>query len=200
MKSLRFSLLFALLAMAFACEKDTQTPAPVAPLPPPEVYVPIFQPGDTSKGAAYANKLTKFWRASVYCKTAYLDSTKIGIQFFTYTTNGSTREQVILGAVSKIGGVGQYGFYTDIHAAPPPAEVYTSYGRWASDGDLLEDYYRVDSTDVKNRLVITKIDLPNKRVEGTFHVSYKLQGPRRNPANPFDVTFSEGHFWATIRD
>jgi hypothetical protein len=58
----------------------------------------------------------------------------------------------------------------------------------------------MDSTDQKNSLVISQIDLANKRVEGTFHATCNLQEPRINALNSKKVTFSVGHFWATIRD
>jgi len=145
-----------------------------------------------------ANKLTASWSASVFCKTAFLDSTRLGITLYTFKSDGSLRESIGLGAVSK-NAVGLYGFASDIFYIHPN-EVFTSYGTWTSDGDVSEDYYRMDSTDIKNSLVITKIDLANKRVEGTFHASYNLQEPRFNPLNPKKVTFSEGRFWATIRD
>jgi len=197
MKNKAFLLIFILLVAAYACQKDTP-PDPIDPPPDPPIHVPIFEPGDTSKGAAYAHKLTASWSASVYCKTAFLDSTKIGLTLYTFKSDGSLRESIGLGAVSKY-GIGLYGFATNIFHIQPD-EVFTSYGTWTSDGDVSEDYYRMDSTDIKNGLVITKIDLANKRVEGTFHASYNLEEPRINSLNPKKVTFSEGRFWATIRD
>jgi hypothetical protein len=106
----------------------------------------------------------------------------------------------VLGAIPKHNGLGKYAFHTDVHTPAPLGTVFTSYGTFSSDGDVSEDYYLVDSTDLKNGLVITRIDLPNKRLEGSFHVSYNLQEPQLNQLNPKKVTFSEGHFWATIRD
>lgn len=201
MKRTHLLFLLAILILANACKKEDPDPEPPTPTPTePPVYVPIFEPGDTSKGAAYSNKLTAVWRASVFCKSAFLDSTKLAIQLFTYTSNGSLREQLVLSAVPKIGGVGEYSFATDNHSAVPANKVYTFCSTWTSDGDVTEDGYYVDSTDLKNQLIITKIDLANKRIEGKFHASYNIREPRINPANPKKVTFSEGRFWATIRD
>ncbi|HAD11156.1 MAG TPA: hypothetical protein DCF33_01835 [Saprospirales bacterium] len=87
-----------------------------------------------------------------------------------------------------------------MYTEPPIDVVSTGYGIWTSDGDVLEDSYRLDTTDTDNKLIITKIDLPNKRVEGKFHVSYDIKEPRASPINPKEVTFSECRFWATIRD
>ena len=193
-------LLFALVTLIAACKKDELSVSnPVFPSEP-NINIPIFEPGDTSKGAAYANKLTASWKASVFCKTAFLDSTKLAIQLFTYTSNGSRREQLVLGAVPKVAGVGKYKFAIDYYSPVPINEVYPFYNTWSSDGDVTEDGYHVDSTDLKNQLIITKIDLANKRIEGAFHVSYNIRVPRINPANPQKVTFSAGRFWATIRD
>ncbi|MFN0214136.1 MAG: hypothetical protein ACKVT2_07755 [Saprospiraceae bacterium] len=199
MKHLDFILLFTLMVILAACKKEEPSPIdPIVPDPPP-IYVPIFEPGDTSFGAAYSNKLTASWRAGTYCKKSFSDSTKLNIHFFTYASDGSRRESLGFGPFSK-NNVGTYKFKSSTTGSLPFYEVIISYGTWISDGDVLQDNYLVDSTDLKNRLVITKIDLANKRVEGTFHASYNIQEPRSNPFNPKKVTFSEGRFWATIRD
>ena len=197
MKNIQFILIFTFVTLV-ACKKED--PNPIEPTTPP-IYVPIFEPGDTSKGAAYANKLTAFWKANTYCKRSIFDSTKLSIEFFTYTANGNRRESLGFSYFSKK-NTGAYNFTTATTGINnlPLGETFTSYATWISDGDALDDYYRSDSTDLENRLVITKIDLANKRVEGTFHASYNIQEPRSNPLNPKKVTFSEGRFWATIRD
>lgn len=198
MKNIQILLICAVLLATAACKKEAPDPQePVTP-PDPPIYIPIFVPGDTSKGAAYANKLTADWAASVHCRTSYLDSTVLGIVLITYSSDGSYREYLDLGGVSKF-NIGSYGFSTDIYLVLP-GEVFSSYSTLVSDGDVLDDYYRTDSTDIKSRLIINKIDLANKRIEGTFHVAYNLQEPRRNSANPKKVTFSGGRFWAAIRD
>lgn len=198
MKKIQFIFLCTALLGITSCKKEE--PIPPDPITP-NVFVPIFYPGDTSKGAAYANKLTASWQASVYCQKSFFDDDKLSIAFYTRNAQGSIRESLGMEFVS-IEHVGNYKFTTSTTNIDnlPPGEVFASYETWTSDGDVLEDYYRMDSTDVKNGLVITKIDLANKRVEGTFHASYNLQEPRRNSKNPKKVTFSEGSFWAVIRD
>jgi len=192
-------LFYTLSLLAFACKKEELPPIePITPIVSP-IYIPIYQPGDTSMGAAYANKLTAFWRADTYCKKSFSDSTKLILHFYTYTADGSRRESVGFGPFSK-NGIGTYKLSIATTSIVPPNEALTVYATWASDGDLLEDYYFLDSTDLKNRLVITKLDLPNKRVEGSFHVSYNIQEPRYSARNPKKVTFSKGRFWAAIRD
>ncbi|MFN0214135.1 MAG: hypothetical protein ACKVT2_07750 [Saprospiraceae bacterium] len=201
MKHIDFILLFTLMVILAACKKEEPSPIdPIVPDPPP-IYVPIFEPGDTSFGAAYANKLTALWSANTYCKKSIFDPNKLSIIFFTYTSDGSQRESLGFSYFSKT-TIDYYNFTTALTGINnlPHGETFTSYGTWISDGDVLQDYYLVDSTDIKNRLVITKIDLANKRVEGTFHASYNIQEPHSNPLNPKKVTFSEGRFWATIRD
>ena len=195
MKSILFIPVFALLMLVASCKKAD--PEPETPIEPP--FVAIFEPGDTSKGAANANKLTAIWSADTYCKKSFSDSTKLIINFYTYTSDGSRRESVSFGPFSKT-NIGVYQLTPFSTATLPANKVIGSYGRWSSDGDVLEDTYEVDSTDLKNRFSITKIDLANKRIEGAFHVSYNIRAPRINPANPQKVTFSAGRFWATIRD
>lgn len=199
MENVKYAFFLGLILILAACKKEA--PLPPAPEPSPEpVYVPIFEPGDTSKGAAHANKLTEVWAGSVFCKTAFLDPAQIAIQFFTYTSDGSTREQLILGAVPKVDGVGIYDLTSEINDPIFAQQVYSSYNTWTSDGDVTEDRYKLDSMDSKNHLTITKLDMTNRRIEGSFHASYNIQEPRINPLNPKKVTFSVGRFWATIRD
>jgi hypothetical protein len=187
---------FLILTIAlFSCKKET--PEEPVVIPPPKV--PIFEPGDTTFGAAYAEKNAHNWIGAVYCRRAFLDSTKIGITVFTYTVQGFIREIFGLGAVAK-DAPGYYSFFYDPLSVPPPGQVFTSYGTTTSDGDVLEDYYWSDSTDASNHLTITHIDLVNKRIEGRFHAAFDLQPPRRNPANPLKATFANGRFWAVIRD
>ncbi|MBP6810757.1 MAG: hypothetical protein KA138_04530 [Saprospiraceae bacterium] len=199
MKNVPFVLLLTLLALV-SCQKEPIPKDPSPPIPDPPIYVPIFEPGDTSKGAAYANKLTALWSAGTYCKRSIYDSTKLLLTLFTYTPVGSRRESLSLSLFSSQ-NPGVYKLLPSGNSLIPSIEeVLTAYGTWSSDGDVVEDGYRVDTTDVKNTLVITKIDLANKRVEGNFHVSYNIREPRINPANPKKVTFSEGRFWADIRE
>ncbi len=202
MKSPAYLLLAILTILFWRCEKESGFPDYTSnPLPPTPVYVPIYEPGDTSLGAACGLKATQQWRASVFCKSAFLDSSKISIKIFTYAKDGySIREFLTFNAISKKEGERQYSFYIDPYATPMNDQVYSSYSIWTSDGDVLEDSYRLDTTDTHNKLIITKIDLPNKRVEGKFHVSYDIKEPRASPINPKEVTFSECRFWATIRD
>lgn len=201
MKNFQNILVLTLLFFLIACNKEGIVPIEPGPPTQPPIYVPVFEPGDTSKGAAYANKLTAFWRAEAFCKQSLFDSTKLYVAFFTYTKDGSTRETGGFAYFSK-NSLGNYTITTSTSGIDqlPLGIVSATYNTWSSDGDVSEDFYKVDSTDQKNGLTINKIDLVNKRVEGAFHVSYNLQEPRLNPQNPKKVTFSEGRFWATIRD
>jgi len=198
MKNIDILLVFAMLMIIASCKKEEPDPGPIIPVEEP-TYVSIFEPGDTSKGAAYALKLTANWSADTYCKKSFSDSTQLNISFYTYTSDGSRRESISFGPFSK-NNIGVYELSPFTTTGLPPNKVISSYGRWSSDGDVLEDTYQLDSTDLKNSFLITKIDLSNKRVDGTFHVSYNIREPRFNPSNPKKVTFSAGRFWATIRD
>lgn len=202
MKYILLSMSLALLSIA-ACRKDDTPPTtPPKEIPPPSVYVPIFLPGDTSKGAAYALKLGKEWKAHVYCSDMYNDPSKLKIQFFTQTSAGYYRELLLFGLVAKSNAPGHYSLMPNDASQTPytNTQAIPGYGTLESDGDVIGDIYSLDTTDTKNQLVVTKLDLPNKRVEGTFHVSFKIIPPRSNPANPMKVTFSEGRFWAAIRN
>jgi hypothetical protein len=194
---MKYFLVLILTIALFSCKKET----PEEPVVIPPTKVPIFEPGDTTFGAAYAEKNNYAWAANTYCKHSIFDSTRLSILFRTYTPNGSVRETFGFSYFSK-GHSGVYQFSTARTGIEflPDGWLNASYSTWSSDGDVFEDHYWSDSTDASNHLTITHIDLVNKRIEGRFHAAFDLQPPRRNPANPLKATFANGRFWAVIRD
>jgi hypothetical protein len=192
---------FMLFLFTGACNKDMaeQTVVtPPEPEPPKPVYVPIYEPGDTSKGAAYAKKLTADFRAdAIYLYNKYTNPHSIFISFGTYTKSGEPRERISFGDLN-LNTTGRYPL-----ARPPKARqgfVRVGYGTTRADGDVAEDFYHLDTTARDNTLLITKLDLVNKRIEGTFTMSFEIEEPQFNDKNPKKVKFSEGRFWAKIPD
>ena len=195
--------LFFLLAFAIlsSCKKEA-VPDPLPPPPPdtPYVYVPIYQPGDTSMGAAYAKKLTANWKAESLCRIqSFFDTNYISIGFFTYNNYGELRESFGFDFIPRFGG--EYGYLLKKMNGNTLSQGFVSptYGIWTSDGDVLQDYYELDTTAKDNRFTVVKLDLINKRMECTFTVTFKIKEPRTNPANPKTVKFSEGRAWAYIQ-
>ena len=196
-------LLFFFLAFAVlsSCKKEA-TPVPLPPPPPdpPYVYVPIYQPGDTSMGAAYAKKLTANWKAESRCLVqTHFDTNYLAMVFFTYYNYGEQRESFEFSVIPRFGGEKEYKIKKMTANTLEPGSVSPTYSTWTSDGDVLQDFYLLDTTAKDNRFTVEKLDLINKRIECTFTVTFKIKEPRTNPANPKTVKFSEGRAWAYIQ-
>lgn len=195
-------LLFVLVALApfVACRKEKI----VDPPPPPDtttVYVPIYQPGDTTMGAGYAKKLTANWKAEAICAVqSFFDTNYISIGFFTYSNNGEVREAFGFSFIPRFEGSKTYGLKKMTGSSLKPGYVSPTYGTWKYDGDVTEDIYRLDTTATDNFFRVGVIDHVNKRVEGTFTATFLIEEPRTNPANPKKVKFSDGKFWAVIQN
>ena len=58
----------------------------------------------------------------------------------------------------------------------------------------------LDTTEANNHLTIKKLDLANRRIEGSFYAAFNIKEPRFNPKNPKRVVFSNGTFWGVIHD
>ena len=169
--------------------------------PDPPIYVPIYQPGDTTMGAGYANKLTAAWKSEAICKVqTFFDTNYIAISFFTYSINGEIREAFGFGFIPRFEGNKTYSLKKMTGSTLIPGYVTPTYGTWKYDGDVTEDIYYLDTTATDNYFRVDKIDPVSKRIEGSFSVTFKVEEPRSNPANPPTVKFSAGRYWAIIQE
>lgn len=178
----------------FCCKKEDVSPS----VPLPE-YVPVHSPCDTSTGIATANKLTAAWKAGVVCRrTSASGGNFWAIELTTCSSNdGSTREKVYFGGIPDANPAQLYQIHKTQNSIPT-GSVISGYSTFASDGDVLEDFYYTDSLSTKNYLKIEEWDNVNKRVSGSFHVSFGIKEPRRNIQSPKKVTFSSGKFWVKL--
>ena len=197
-------VLFIIIALApfVACQKEKFTDPPPPPPPDtPSIYVPIYQPGDTSLGAAHAKKLTASWQAKAVCKIqSYFDTNYISVTLLTYSNNGAQRESFGFAFIPRFENNKVYGLKKMTGSTLIPNFVSPGYTTWTSDGDVFEDFYGLDTTATDNFFRVVSIDPVSNRMEGTFTATFKIEEPRRNPANPKTVKFSEGRFWAVIRN
>lgn len=194
--------LLAIISIMPACQKEKATD-PEPPVPPDTntVYVPIFQPGDTTQGAAYANKLTAVWKAESICTVqTFFDPNYMAVTFLTYANSGAQRESFGFSFIPRFAAGKVYGLKKMVGSALSQGFVSPTYATWTSDGDVIEDWYELDTTANDNSLYIKAINPLTNRVEGTFTASFNIVEPRRNPANPLKVKFSEGRFWAVVQE
>jgi len=117
--------------------------------------------------------------------------------FLCSSSDGSTREKVYFGGIPDANPIQQYQIHKTQNSIPV-GNVISGYSTFASDGDVLEDFYYTDSLSTKNYLKIEEWDNVNKRVSGSFHVSFGIKEPRRNIQSPKKVTFSSGKFWVKL--
>ncbi len=198
----RLILFLTVAAILFSCKKEENpNPAPIPTVYPPSVYVPIYQPGDTSMGAAYGKKLTANWKAESFCIVqSYFDTNFVAMGLYTYNNFGEQRESIGFSFIPRFGGAAKYLLKANTGSVVAQGYISPSYAIWTSDGDVLQDAYVIDSTAFDNHFTVKSIDMVNKRIECTFTATFKILEPRTSPANPKTVKFSEGRAWAVIRD
>ncbi len=198
---MRYVFLIFCAVLFFAnCQKEKISEPPPPP-PEPPVYVPIYQPGDTSMGAGYAKKLTADWKAEALCRVqTFFDTNYISIGFFTYSSYGELRETFGFSFIPRFEDGIEYGLKKMVGSSLQPGYISPTYGTMKYDGDVTEDIYYLDTTATDNYFRVDKIDPVSKRIEGSFSVTFKVEEPRSNPANPPTVKFSAGRYWAIIQE
>lgn len=197
MRKTTFLLAIILLGL-FACQKEAPPTEPPPPPPPPTEYVPIFAPCDTSDGVATANKLTAAWKAGVSCRSVIFSGEKLWvIEMLTCSEGGSLREHFAIGGIPDSDPIQRYSM-DNFTSSIIEGAVDPSYTTLADDGDLVEDFYRMDTTTTEDFLEIELWDTVNKRAEGRFSVSFYIKEPRANPKNPKKVRFTSGKFWVRL--
>jgi hypothetical protein len=195
MKNAFFFVLF--MWALTACKKENNTAPKIEP---PAAYVPIYFPDDTTRGASYAKKIMADFRAQATCQyNNFISPRDAYISMYTYTEIAELRE-VFRFVDIKLNGSNKYKLINLFNTKPRPGYIRASYTTFTSDGDVIEDYYDLDSTATDNQMTITKLDLAAKRIEGLFTATYVIDTPARNDLNPPRVKFSNGRFWAVIRD
>ena len=196
-----FHILFIASITLLACHKEKIAPGPVDPTNPTpgNTDIPIYQPGDTSMGAAYAKKLTADWTARVVCSIHYaFDSNYIAISFLTYD-QGALKETFNMLYIPRSGEGKTFALKKMPGNMLVPGFVSPGYNTWTFGGDVPEDNYYLDTDATDNFVKIEKIDLVNMRIEGTFTATFKTDYPQANKQNPLSVKFSAGKFWAVIQ-
>jgi hypothetical protein len=194
-KFFQIKILLAFCLLFTFCKKEEEVP----PSPVPD-YVQVHSACDTSYGHAIANKLTAGWKAGVSCRSYWASGKKYWlVELTTCASDGSLRESLMIGGMPDYHAVQTFQVEQPA-VALSQGSVGAFYGTLADDGDVAEDYYKLDTTKTDNYFVIDKWDIVAKRAEGRFQVSFNIREPRRNLQNPKKVTFSSGKFWAKLPD
>lgn len=183
-------ILTAILIFA-GCEEDN-----------PEPFVPIFMAGPQTDGKAAAFKNGHLWEASAYGKKEDWSEGTISIIITTY----EDEEGLILREMLSFDEIPlQKGMYLLDHTSQEDfndGEVGASYGTLEDDGDVVEDFYKLDKTAKNNLLEVTFVDTVAGEMKGSFTASFVKQpsvNPNRpNTRNPDKVKFSEGTFTVKI--
>lgn len=180
------------LFIALSCCKDDKEPDPNEP--PVFPYVEVFTPCDTADGVSNAIKISAEWTAAATCRSIVSAGKKRWvIELITCTEFGEFRENILFGSVPDENPLQRFPLH--INGDSIAHGLLTSrYVRITADGDVLEDYYFLDSAATDNYLQIDRWDREKKEAEGRFRVSYNIRQPRYNPANPEKVRFWKGQF------
>lgn len=191
---LGLSILFAL-----GCTHEETPDLDPDPEPPPTEFVPIYNPCDTTTGAAVGNKLNTPWKASVFCNKQSINGVlHYTLRFETCTVYGGfQRESLSIGPFLNKDAKGGH----PLQSADEPVEpghFMAGYSTLIDDGNLVEDIYVLDTTSRKNYLKIEKWDIIHNRAEGILSIALDIKEPRINAKNPKHVAFSAVRFWCKI--
>jgi hypothetical protein len=169
---------------------------PVVRLKPDRFFVK-----DTTRGKAEAIKSDSLkWSAdvrSVIRKNAAGDEIYY-FEFSTYASDRLSKREIIAVDYIPADGEGE-----TLSLCQPPFfrrknAAWMLYSRFYADGDLLRDYYMLDSTATGNSISIHKLDRVNRRIEGTFNAQFILITEKADPLNPDTLRFKSGKFWAVL--
>lgn len=198
MKNISFLIFFMLLWAS--CKNDLPPSIPQPPAPPVE-EVEVFAPCNLSEsGEASAIKISAEWKATAKCRKGNVPGDKYWIiEFFTCSEYNEFREYLFFSGIPDSNPVYHYKLHSDAYVLKV-GTVFSNYVRVTSDGDVLDDYYNLDTTALDNYFIIDTWDTINKQVEGRFRVSYVVRQPQINPDNPEKVKFWKGTFKLPLRD
>ncbi|HRH67696.1 MAG TPA: hypothetical protein PLU53_15470 [Bacteroidia bacterium] len=193
--------LFAGLLWVLSCKDDLppvfQGEIPELGVDTVQTFLPCNRP---ESGTASGIKISATWNATAECSSyEYLGKKYWTIELLTCSEFDEFREDVFF---QRIPDSHPKGFYAFTAHAYPLSEGYVKagYARLASDGDVLDDYYYVDTLSANDYLIIDKWDTLHKQIEGRFRVSFNIRQPRNNPENPEKVKFWKGQFRLPLRE
>lgn len=168
-----------------------------------EPEIDVFNAGVGENGFLYADKShtdnnSKEWKGSCFSSTNEFKGKKyLSISAYTYLD----QEYLIFRETLSISEIPpEVGIYS-LHPHDPlrPEVISALYGRLVSDGDAAGAIYEPDDSK-NNTLSIDEIDLVNKRVKGTFNVSFKMQRMYEGAGFEDKVAFKNGHFDVKIAE
>lgn len=154
---------------------------------------PIHFAGDQEYGWSIAIKNGLNFEASGYAKQ---DRDRpddfFGLRFLTYTDWGAEREFMSVGELEYKTGRRQVVREDDNLENGIPIG---SYSTLSDDGDVLEDFYRIDSRQ-DNWIEITVLDTINGEltISGSYSLHFKIDREKTNPLNPDHIRFLDGVF------
>ncbi|MCC7506866.1 MAG: hypothetical protein IT259_16290 [Saprospiraceae bacterium] len=179
-----------LLLMAFllhACQDDA----------PPGDLFPVYLPGSTDNGEMSAIKSLTDWRASAHAVYHHFGQDYLAVEANTYSNDGYWRESISFSFIPVTEGVFPIN---RVNQMETNKAVRANYVTLAADGDVLEDYYILDTLAMDNYIQVSRLDTLNQEMEGLFTVSFILEPgfPKLNPLNPDRLKFSYGRFKVKI--
>lgn len=172
----------SLILLILSCKKEDNT------LP-----IPIWQPGPMTHGYASATKVTEDWLASAFGKKNDWSEGTVSVLTRTFNEFGEMRELLSFQEIPLIKG--KYGLTNGIGE---DGLVSASYATLLSDGDVVGDFYQLDTLASDNYIEVTYVDTTEWVIKGSFSASFiidlSVYGEKLNPANPDRVKFSDGSF------
>ena len=191
-----------LLFLTSACEKEQEPVPPTVEKPKVVLKTDRFFVKDTTNGKAEAIKNDSIrWIAGVTCNKN--KNSETGFTFYSILCKTYASDRLSLREFFALDGIPENcegkTFVCKVKAQKE-SEISTLYARLYSDGDVVNDWYNLDTTVTTNFLTIHKLDRTNRRIEGSFSAKMGLAPPRFDPLNPYSLHLTSGKFWANWQE
>jgi hypothetical protein len=194
MKNILF--LLAILTL-FTCKKESETlDADFYIIPHPQ-----YQACDTTLGYVTAIKNSRVWVGGAYCYYSKTNDTKRWtLVIEACNAFGDTRERLVFGSIYNATPIRAYEIKVPQTVVLPFGQISSSFATLLSDGDVLENLYRPDTTSHKNVFTIDKWNETTKEAEGSFSVTYNLAASNTPTGGAKQFRIHSGKFRVTIPD
>ncbi len=156
-----------------------------------------FNP-DYSQGKATAIRNGEIWIGQ---GRGTINNFSIGVEFGfeVFNETGILRQGLDFNKIPS--KKGKY-YLTIINGQSQDSIPGCSFATISHDGDVVEDRYLVNESEVESYLTVTKYDETNRRLVGEFRIKLYIDPnrPKSNPSNPDTILFENGYFEVIIEE
>ncbi|MCK5443078.1 MAG: hypothetical protein KAJ23_14415 [Maribacter sp.] len=174
----RIGMLIVLLFIAVGCSKDDSEDG---------FY----------NGSATALKNGEAWKAKAFFGESTDNPGKFLLTIDVHNNQGFWRESLGIQKINNVFVAQQVGHYL---ADSSFEGALVSYSTFIDDGDVLGDFYELDTIAADNHFQLTRYNSSKGEIEGVFNISYVLtRDDGEGEVPPARLEFKEGKFFAKAK-